>query len=87
MLIKCFCKAAQLASVTGMGSVVGMAGGSARRGQSHNSEVSRLTSPSVGDLSAIMPRSTQGAWERNMRYEVSVAFWRVSNLRVSLLYR
>ena len=42
-----------------MGSVVGLVGGSARRGQSHNSEVARLTSPSVGNLSEIIPRSMQ----------------------------
>ena len=84
---KCFSKAALLASVAGMGSVVGLAGGSARRGQSHNSEVATLTSPIVGNLSEIMPRSTQAARERNMRSEVSVtyAIWRVSNLRVPLL--
>ena len=33
-----------------MGSVVGLADGFARRGQSHNSEVAKLTSPSVGNL-------------------------------------
>ena len=78
-----------LASVAGMGGggVVGLAGGFARRGQSHNSEVARLTSPSVGNLSEIMPKSTQAARDRNMRSEVSVryAIWRVSNLRVPLL--
>ncbi|KAG7281963.1 hypothetical protein CRUP_003021 [Coryphaenoides rupestris] len=70
-----------------MGSVVGLVGGSARRGQSHGSEVARLTSPSVGNLSEIMPRSTQAVRDRNIRSEVSVtyAIWRVSNLRASLL--
>ena len=82
-----FCKAALLASVADMESVVGLAGGSVRRGQSQNSEVARLTSPSVGNLSEIMPRSMQAARERNMRSDVSVtyAIWRVSNLRVPLL--
>ena len=58
-----------------------------RHGQSHNSEVSRLNSPSVGNLSEIMPKSTQAAREMNMRSEVSVtyAIWGVSKLRVPLL--
>lgn len=55
---RCLCNACRLVSVAGKGSVVGLVGGSARCGQSHGSEVTRLTSPSVGNLSD-MPRSTQ----------------------------
>lgn len=67
--------------------LVGLVGGSARRRQSHGCKVARLTSPSVGNLSEIMPRSTQAVRKRNIRSEVSVtyAIWRVSNLWVSLL--
>ena len=73
ILRKSFCKASLFASVAFMESVVGFAGGSVRRGQSHNSEVVRLTSPRVGNLCETMTRSTQAAREKNVRSDVFVA--------------
>ena len=50
ILSKCLCKADLLASVAGMGRVVGSAGGFARSGQSHNSEVAKVDLPECWEL-------------------------------------